>query len=98
MDRMKYELTVAFHWVNNARSSNELSIEPINRKTGFRFKILMTMAHDKGGYDYKLTITFRWATNARSNGKCNKSIGPIEAKNGAGCQGLEITSGTTKNI
>jgi hypothetical protein len=30
MDHMKYELTIAFHWVNNAQSSNKLSIEPID--------------------------------------------------------------------
>jgi hypothetical protein len=46
----------------------------------------MTMVGDKGGYDYKLTIMFHWATNARSND--NERIGPIEAKNGAGCKGL----------
>jgi hypothetical protein len=52
------------------------------------------MVHDQGGYDYKLTITFCWATDAQSNG--NKSIGLIDAKNRARCQGLEITSGMTK--
>jgi hypothetical protein len=83
---MKHELTIAFHWVTSARSSNKLSMEPIGQKTGSTSKILTTMVGDKGGYDYKLTITFHWATNARSND--NERIGPIEAKNGAGCKGL----------
>lgn len=71
-----------------------LSIELINWKAGSKSKILTTMVCDKGGYDYKLTITFHWAIDAWSNG--NKSIGPIKVQNGAGCKGLEITSGNDK--
>jgi hypothetical protein len=43
MDHINYELTIAFYWATDARSSNKFSIEPINRKTGAGCKILVTM-------------------------------------------------------
>jgi hypothetical protein len=43
MDHINYELTIAFYWATDGRSSNKFSIEPINRKTGAGCKILVTM-------------------------------------------------------